>query len=139
VRGRTFSAGDADPWGGYPLGGHLPLGSAGWVRPDGLGGLSGAARLTRGRIGHWLQLAAPPDADWDDLLRAAPAAAARLRWPAGPVHATARGYEPQLNAALRAQAFQPLMGRFRLVRHMAVRVLEPAWSERAVADPATAT
>jgi hypothetical protein len=59
------------------------------------------------------------------------------------VFATARGYESALNLALRECGFEPRVRRFRLVKHMAVRVMAPAWDKGAVAerglDPATSS
>jgi hypothetical protein len=136
VRAQEGSTGH--DWDGYPLGGHAPWGAEEGVDLDRHGAVAGAWRLVRGRRGHWLRLVADHQADLarliDDALGQVP------ERPGAPwVYAAARGYEPQLNLALRENGFLPIGGRFRLVKHSTVRVLEPAWGRQAARERALET
>jgi len=118
-------------WETYPLGGRAPRGVRHWVwLADDLRVL-GACRLVTGRDGHWLRLVLDEAAEPGPPIRRALADAARIG-PGQPVYAAARGYETKLNLGLREGGFEPVVGRFRLVKHAAARVLEPSWARRTV-------
>jgi len=122
-------------WFSYPLGGFEP-GPAikrAWVDPSGV--VQGAWRVIGGRDAHWLQALVRPGLDARALVRAALAdVAADRRFANLPILAAARGYESELNLALRECGFEPRARRFRLVKQMAVRVMAPAWHRGAVRD-----
>lgn len=131
-------------WFRYPLGGHASgaTDARAWIDPDGR--VIGAWRVVSGRSAHWLQAVARPGSDVGAMIGAALAStAADGPSAAAPVWSCARGYETDLNLALRERGFLPRLRRFRLVKHMAVRVLAPAWNRGAVGerglDPATSS
>jgi hypothetical protein len=130
---RAHESPSGGEWRGYPLGGRAPGATAAAVWLDASGEVIGGWRLVAGRAGHWLQVVTGPGADPTLLGQSALAAlATRGDFPARPVYATARGHEPNLNLALRELGFTPVAGRFRLVKHTTVRVLEPAWHATAL-------
>jgi hypothetical protein len=131
-------------WFRYPLGGHASGTTDARACVDARGRVVGAWRVGWGRSACWLQAVARPDADVGTIVGAALASmASDGRSAARPVWSCARGYETDLNLALRESGFQPRLRRFRLVKHMAVRVLAPAWDRGAVGerglDPATSS
>jgi hypothetical protein len=138
--GRLLSAGRPDgvralegpdgDWGSYPLGGRAPVALHSRAILQGNGELAGAWRLVVGHGGAWLRLVAADGTD--PALLAADALGRTAHELAGrPVYASARGYEPGLHVALRGLGFEPVVGRFRMIRHTAVHVVEPSWSPAA--------
>ncbi len=118
-------------WGRYPLGGRAPGAVSARVWLDKRGEVIGAWRLIAGRSGHWLQVLTSPGTEaGPPIRRALSDAAAGGDFPARPVYTTASAHEPGLNLALRQNGFEPVLGRLRLVKHTAVRVLEPEWRRR---------
>jgi len=122
---RDHAAGD---WHGYPLGGYHPVGTTGrvWLGPTDK--VLGAWRLHPGHAGWWLRLAVAGETDAAALVRHALAATAAVgRAPRQPVYAAVPGHDAGGMLALRECGFEPLVGRFRLIKTMTAQVREPAW------------
>jgi len=124
---RELAAAD---WQHYPLGGHVPRAMRSRVWLDRAGRVCGAWRAVEGRGGWWLRLLTDGQADAGLLAQHAVATVAGDAATGGrPLYATARGYEPELNLAWRQLGFALLGGRFRLIKSLTARVLEPAWAD----------
>ena len=92
--------------------------------------------VSAGCSGHWLRVVADHDTDAGPAIQRALAdAGGREGLPSLPIYSAARGYEPGLNLALRENGFEPVQGRFRLVKHTAARIMEPAWHRRRLPEP----
>jgi hypothetical protein len=129
---RLHESPDGSSWRNYPMGG-WPEPVARRVVVDRVGAVLGAWYLHTGPNGAWLHIVAAPTSDAGAIVRSAVLCANAT---AGdlPLHAAARGYEATLHLALREAGFEPVVGRFRLVKHTAVRVLEPAWQSEALGE-----
>lgn len=123
-------------WLGYPVGGRTLGVDSSYAWLDQRGAIIGAWRVSAGCSGHWLRVATDHDTDAGPPIQWALADAGGCDGlPPLPVYSAARGYEPDLNLALRENGFEPVQGRFRLVKHTAARVLEPAWRRRRLPEP----
>jgi len=135
VRANSIALG-AD-WRAEPGGGYAPGPTVYRIWCEGNGTVRGAWRVVGGNRGHWLRIVARNGADTEALVRTALAEIARdTRLAPRPIHAAARGYEPELNLALRELGFEPALRRFHLVKHTTARVLAPAWRETPVREAA---
>lgn len=119
-------------WRRYPMGGWAggAVGRAVWLGSQ--GDVQAAWRLYRGPAGYWLHMVAGAACDPLPPIQSAVASlpgASRL-----PVYCAARGHETHLNLSLRDAGFEPLVVRFRLVKHTTARVFEPAWSASTLQD-----
>ncbi len=89
--------------------------------------LAGAVRVQRGSAAYWLRFWLHPQAQAysDTLLQGALA----LLWaaPHRPIYCSVRDYESGMRAPLEAFGFQHLLTRSLLVKHLTVRVQEPAF------------
>ncbi len=124
----------ASDWRTYPLGGRMPPADLGQVWVDGVGRVLGAWQCFRGPGGAWLRVVAEAEVDATPLVQHALSAQGPGGRAALPTYAAARGYEPSLNLAFRAQGFVPLVRRFRLVKAMTAQVREPAWRDGRVIE-----
>lgn len=124
--------GPTPDWALYPMGGRWPKGSRAVARLDARGAVQGGWRVLPGRRAAWLRIVCAEEADAGPLLRAALETAAALQDEgARELWTAVRGHEASLNLALRDEGFQPVGGRFRLVKHTTVRRMTPEWREQA--------
>jgi len=102
-----------------------------WARSKGYvleedGEIVSYLRCSKGRIGHWMRILLHPQAydRADEVIRYGLA----LLWhdPPRPIYCNVREYEGGLKTPLQAWGFEPFASQAVLVKHMTVRVLEPA-------------
>ncbi|MCB0215019.1 MAG: hypothetical protein KDH92_00180 [Chloroflexi bacterium] len=117
----------AGEWDRHPLGGQHALRGHSRVWIGSGSELLGAWRLCEGSAGRWLSCLTAEGAGAATLVGAALAAAGTG---AQPLFAAARSDQAALHDALRARGFEPFVDRIVLVKHNALRVIEPAWREQ---------
>jgi len=116
-------------WDTYPVGGSpcAAVAAGAWLDPHGR--VVGGWRAVAGAHGAWLRLAHGQGAPVGDLVkRALAAVSADERFGRRSLFSSARGYEPELHAALHDAGFETVARRYLLARHTAIRVLSPAWT-----------
>ncbi len=100
-------------------------GSEGYVLEEN-GEIVSYLRCSRGRIGHWMRILLHPQAydRADEVIRHGLALLSHD--PPRPIYCNVREYEGGLRTSLQGWGFKPFASQAVMVKHMTVRVLEPA-------------